>query len=156
MPSPARSTGSTSSAGTGSACAISGAKGPLTYLGVQSHGFPNLFTLAGPQGGSVSTNFPRGIEEIVDWVTGFLVMLRDKGIRRVEPQEDAVAAWQKEVRDLYQMTLFRTAKSWFTGYNSNIEGRDGIRYLIYNGGSPRYRRRLEEVANNGYAGFDLR
>jgi cation diffusion facilitator CzcD-associated flavoprotein CzcO len=129
--------------------------GPLTYLGVQSHGFPNLFTLAGPQGGSVSTNFPRGIEDIVNWVTGLMVTLRDKGIQRVEPQEDAVAAWQKEVRDLYQMTLFHTAKSWFTGYNSNLEGRDGIRYLIYNGGSPRYRRRLEEVAENDYAGFDL-
>jgi len=129
--------------------------GPLTYLGVQSHGFPNLFMLAGPQGGSVSTNFPRGIEDIVDWVTGFLVTLRDKGIRRVEPREEAVSAWQKEVRDLYQMTLFRTAKSWFTGYNSNLEGREGIRYLIYNGGSPRYRRRLEEVARDGYAGFDL-
>jgi hypothetical protein len=88
-------------------------------------------------------------------VTGLMVTLRDKGIQRVEPQEDAVAAWQKEVRDLYQMTLFHTAKSWFTGYNSNLEGRDGIRYLIYNGGSPRYRRRLEEVAENDYAGFDL-
>lgn len=130
-------------------------EGPLTYLGVQSHGFPNLFTLAGPQGGSVSTNFPRGIEDIVDWVTGFMVELRDKGIQRVEPEEDAVSAWQTEVRDLYQMTLFRTAKSWFTGYNSNIEGRDGTRYLIYNGGSPRYRRRLEQVAHDGYVGFDL-
>ena len=130
-------------------------EGPLTYLGVQSHGFPNLFTLAGPQGGSVSTNFPRGIEEIVNWVTGFMVELRDKGIQRVEPEEDAVSAWQTEVRDLYQMTLFRTAKSWFTGYNSNIEGRDGTRYLIYNGGSPRYRRRLEQVARDGYVGFDL-
>lgn len=130
--------------------------GPLTYLGVQSRGFPNLFMLAGPQGGSVSTNFPRGIEDIVDWVTGFLVRLRDRGIRRVEPREDAVAAWQKEVRDLYQMTLFRTAKSWFTGYNSNIEGRDGIRYLIYNGGAPRYRRRLEDAAEKGYEGFEMR
>lgn len=130
-------------------------EGPLTYLGVQSHGFPNLFTLAGPQGGSVSTNFPRGIEDIVDWVTGFMAELRDKGIQRVEPEEDAVSAWQTEVRDLYQMTLFRTAKSWFTGYNSNIEGRDGTRYLIYNGGSPRYRRRLEQVAHDGYVGFDL-
>ena len=129
--------------------------GPLTYLGVQSHGFPNFFTLAGPQGGSVSTNFPRGIEDIVDWVSGFLVTLRDKGIKRVEPREDAVDAWQKEVRDLYQMTLFHTTQSWFTGYNSNLKGRDGIRYLIYNGGSPRYRRRLEGVANDGYVGFDL-
>ena len=32
---------------------------PITYLGVQTHGFPNLFTLAGPTAGSVSTNFPR-------------------------------------------------------------------------------------------------
>ena len=33
-----------------------------------SHGFPNMLMLAGPQSGSASTNFPRGIETGVDWV----------------------------------------------------------------------------------------
>ena len=47
------------------------------------------------------------------------------------------------------------SKSWFTGYNSNIEGRDTMRPVAYNGGAPRYRKRLAEVAENGYEGFVL-
>ena len=52
-----------------------------------------------------------------------------------------------------QGLLLRKAKSWFTGYNSNVEGHDKIRYLIYNGGAPRYRQKLAEVAEMGYEGF---
>ena len=53
------------------------------------------------------------------------------------------------------MLLLRNTKSWFTGYNSNIDGRDTIRYVTYNGGAPRYRKRIAECATNGYTGFVL-
>ena len=46
-------------------------------------------------------------------------------------------------------------RSWFTGYNANVEGHDTPRNLIYNGGAPRYRKKLAEVAEQGYAGFQL-
>ena len=46
-------------------------------------------------------------------------------------------------------------KSWFTGYNSNVDGHDVPRLMIYPGGAPRYRERLEEVAANDYEGFHL-
>ena len=49
------------------------ADGPITYLGIQTHGFPNLIMLAGPQAGSGFTNFGRGIEEAVFWTTDLLV-----------------------------------------------------------------------------------
>jgi hypothetical protein len=39
------------------------------------------------------------------------------------------------------------------GLNSNIEGRDKPRLLVYAGGAPRYRQRCDEVAAQGYAGF---
>ena len=48
------------------------ADGPSTFFGLMIHGFPNLVMLAGPQSGSASSNFPRGIEKGVDWVTDFL------------------------------------------------------------------------------------
>ncbi len=57
------------------------------------------------------------------------------------------------MKELYGYVLLRKAKSWFTGYNSNVEGHDKTRYLIYNGGAPRYRQHLAEVADNGYDGF---
>ena len=45
-------------------------------------------------------------------------------------------------RELYGMMLMRKAQGWFTGYNSNVEGHEKgtIRYLVYNGGTPKFRR----------------
>ena len=126
---------------------------PITYLGVQIHGFPNMFTLAGPTAGSNSTNFPRGIEAGVDWATQLAERIVADGISRVEATAEAEQEWTEHVKELYSYLLLRKAQSWFTGYNSNVEGHDKTRYLIYNGGAPRYRKRLEEVAENDYDGF---
>jgi cation diffusion facilitator CzcD-associated flavoprotein CzcO len=130
-------------------------EGPITYLGAQVAGFPNLITLAGPQGASVSTNFPRAIETAVDWTTDLIAHMRATGLTRVECTVDAEQAWEREVIELYSMVLLRKARSWFTGYNSNVEGHDKVRYMIYNGGAPRYRKRLAEIAANGFEGFIL-
>ena len=53
--------------------------------------------------------------------------------------------------------LLRKAKGWFTGYNSNIKGHEegNIRYVVYNGGSPKYMSILRDVAEDGYAGLSL-
>ncbi|MFX9604580.1 cyclohexanone monooxygenase, partial [Acinetobacter baumannii] len=42
---------------------------PSTFLGMLVHGFPNLLMPTGPQSASASTNFPRGIENGVNWCT---------------------------------------------------------------------------------------
>ena len=131
------------------------AEGPITYLGVQTAGFPNLLMLAGPQAGSGFTNFGRGIEEAVDWTTALLGHMREHGRSRIEATEDAEQAWCEHVQDMYDLLLLGKVKSWFTGYNSNIEGRDSIRAVAYNGGAPRYRKRLAEVVQNDYEGFVL-
>ena len=38
--------------------------------------------------------------------------------------------WTEHVKDMYAGVLLRKAKSWFTGYNSNVECHDKTRYLI--------------------------
>ncbi len=134
------------------------AESPDTLLGMQTSGFPNLLMLSGPQGGSVSTNYPRGIETAVDWISDLLCYMRDHGYRRIEANADAESAWRQHVQEMYQFQLMSKVKSWFTGYNSNVDGHgkhDHQRYMIYPGGAPRYRERLEEVAANGYEGFTL-
>ncbi|MEP7296630.1 MAG: hypothetical protein ABI702_10590 [Burkholderiales bacterium] len=73
----------------------------------------------------------------------------------LQPTREADTLWTEHVKEMYQGLLLRKAKSWFTGYNSNVEGHDKIRYLIYNGGAPRYRQKLTEVAAQGYEGFRL-
>ena len=129
--------------------------GPVTYLGVQVAGFPNLFTLAGPQGASVSTNFPPAIETAVEWASDFISYLREHGYNHVEAEEDAEQEWQEHVKSFYDMSLLANTKSWFTGYNSNVDGHDKLRHMIYLGGAPTYRKRLAEVAQNNYEGFSF-
>jgi hypothetical protein len=58
---------------------------------------------------------------------------------------------------MYAMMLMRKAKSWFTGYNSNVPGHEQgtIRYLVYNGGAPKYVGIINATAAKGYEGVVL-
>ncbi len=125
-----------------------------TFLGVFVHGFPNLLMPNGPQSGSASTNFPRGIEVGVNWCTALLEHTRANGHARVEVTAEAEARWTNHVTKMYGVMLMRKAKSWFTGYNSNVEGHEEgtIRYLVYNGGMPKYVATINDVAASGYEG----
>ena len=97
---------------------------PVSHFGLMTHGFPNLFMLAGPQSGSGNTNFGRGVEDAVFWMSDLLAYLRDHGTTRMENTVEAEQAWQEHVRAMYDMLLLRNTKSWFTGYNSNVPGHE--------------------------------
>ena len=128
---------------------------PATYLGTMVNGYPNLLMIAGPQSGSASTNFPRAIEAHVDWITDLVKYCMDNGLTRFEASPDAEESWNAHVRDMYEAVLMRKAKGWFTGYNSNVPGHEEgtIRYMVYNGGAPKYNRTLKDVADHGYRGI---
>jgi len=132
------------------------ATGPVTYLGATVGGFPNFLMLVGPQ--TAASNFPRGAELSVDWVTRLLEYMWANGHQRFDVEIEAEAEWHQHVKDLYQGMLLRNAKSWFTGYNSNVEGHEvgNMRYNIYNGGGPKYAARLWEVAENSYEGMQFK
>ena len=134
------------------------ADGPVTFLGMQISGFPNLITVAGPQSGSASTNYPRGIELGVDWVTRLLEYAWKHGYTRMEATPEAEAHWTQHVAKMYSTLLMRKAKGWFTGYNSNVEGHEHgrVRHLVYNGGAPKFLSRITKVADAGYQGIDFR
>lgn len=130
-------------------------EGPSTFLGMLVHGFPNLLMPSGPQSGSASTNFPRAIETCVNWCTELLKYMREHGYVRAEPTLEAQERWTAHVKQMYSAMLMRKAKSWFTGYNSNVPGHEygKIRYLVYNGGAPKYVSKITQVAQNDYAGI---
>ncbi|WP_417520103.1 flavin-containing monooxygenase [Minwuia sp.] len=132
-------------------------QGVSTYLGVMIHGFPNLYMPAGPQSGSASTNYPRGIETGVNWCTDLLEHVWEHGYQRVEATAEAEKEWTEHVVSMYSSMLMRKAKSWFTGYNSNVKGHEhgNPRFLVYNGGSPKYVQRINQVAASGYDGIDF-
>jgi len=129
--------------------------GPSTFLGMFVHGFPNLLMPSGPQSGSASTNYPRGIETGVTWCTKFLEYMWANGYTRAEPTLEAEERWTAHVKKMYSTMLMRKAKSWFTGYNSNVPGHEHgkTRYFVYNGGSPKYVAKINEIAENGYEGI---
>lgn len=131
--------------------------GPSTFLGMFIHGFPNLLMPAGPQSGSASTNYPRGIETGVDWCTDFLEYMWKQGSTRADATQAAEERWTAHVTKMYSTMLMRKAKSWFTGYNSNVEGHEHgkTHYFVYNGGAPKYVTTIDDVAAKGYEGVAL-
>ena len=46
--------------------------------------------------------------------------------------------------------------SWMTGINKNVTTRTKRTFMAYAGGAPGYRERCEQVAANGYEGFELK
>ena len=71
--------------------------GPSTFLGMLVHGFPNLLMPTGPQSGSASTNFPRGIETGVNWCMDLLEHMWDRGYTSADPTLAAQERWSAHV-----------------------------------------------------------
>lgn len=126
--------------------------GPQTYLGMQTTGFPNFFTLVGPNNGATFCNIPRCIEQNVEWLTDLIADMQAKGMKRVEPTQAAENAWTDHVDETARATLFPTVNSWFMGVNDNIPGRKK-KFMLYAGGFPLYRQKCAEIAAKGYEGF---
>lgn len=131
------------------------ADGPETCIGVQVASFPNMFILVGPQSGSATANFPRGIEDVVNWMTQTARYIAEHGIGRFEGRRDAELAWLEHVREVNSLLLLSQTQSWFNGHNINLDRDDKPRVMVYLGGAPRYRRRLAEEAENDYPSFVL-
>ena len=124
------------------------AEGPRTYMGIQSAGFPNLFTMPGAGAG----NFTRGCEPLVEWVSDCIGYMRENEFTRISATPEAEEAWVQHVAEVGANLLRTKAASWFVG--ANIPGK--ARVLL---GSPEtapvMRTKRAEVAANGYEGFLL-
>ena len=126
------------------------ARGPVTYLGMLVHGFPNMVMLGGPQ--TAAANFPRGSEVAIDWVTPMLQYVRDSGYTRFDVKEEAQQAWFEAVKASYNGLLLNKAQSWITGYNSNLDGHEygHTRYNIFATGGAEYAKHLKAAAEGNY------
>ncbi len=124
---------------------------PRTFLGVQAEGFPNMIMVLGPH--TARGNIPRNSEQIIDFNTGLIKYMFDNNLTRVEPRPEAVAEWGVHVEEAAAPLLSSQVKSWQTGVNRNVAGRDVLRVLGYNGSAVKYRRIGEQVAVGGYQEF---
>lgn len=126
--------------------------GPLTYLGLTSVGFPNMFMITGPGSPSVLSNMPIAIEQHVEMITDIIRHMDGSGIELLEAESDAETAWVHHVNELAEPTMFMHANSWYLG--ANIPGKPRV-FMPYAGGVGTYRDHCEEVVANGYEGFTL-
>jgi acetyl esterase/lipase len=126
--------------------------GPVTYLGLMTTGFPNFFTVTGPQSPSVLSNMVVSIEQHVDWIADCLRRMRAEGLDRIEPTPLAEAGWVRHNQDCADITLYPRANSWYMG--ANVPGKPRV-FLPYVGGVDAYRRACDEVTEKGFLGFRL-
>lgn len=126
------------------------AAGPRTYLGLMSAGFPNLFTITGPQSPSVLSNMPVSIEQHVEFVSRIIADMGERGVDTIEPTLEAEDAWVAHNQEVAAASLFPTAATWYMG--ANIPGKPRIFLPSLELVGP-YRAKLDEIADNGYEGF---
>ncbi len=120
--------------------------GPRTFMGVQSAGFPNLFTINQASVG----NFVRAAEPLVDWVSEAMAYVRDNNFSRMCASEEAEEDWTKHIAEAGAKILRSQADSWYVG--ANIPGKArGL--LTAPDTAPVMRAKRNESAANGYAGF---
>jgi len=128
------------------------AAGPRTYLGLMTHGFPNLFLVTGPGSPSVLANMIEAIQQHVEWIDRCLGDLAADGLQQIDADADAQDAWVDHVNGVAGATLFPTCSSWYLG--ANVPGK--TRVFMPLAGFPPYVEVCEQVVADGYRGFRRR
>ena len=125
-------------------------RGPTSYLGMTTTGFPNMFMILGPNG--PFTNLPPSIETQVEWIADCVRHVEEVGARTVEATADAEAGWTATCADIAAQTLFAKGDSWIFG--ANIPGKPNT-VMFYMAGLAAYRDGLRGGIDAGYRGYEL-
>lgn len=128
--------------------------GPTTFVGVMTTSFPNWFMPGGPL--AALGNIPRALEYNDDWIAGILVHMRAHDLTFVDAKQEAEDAWTQHAKDSGAALLTNQIDSWFTGVNSNIEGKQTRMVVQYRGGVPVYRNTCEGEEATGYPSLTFR
>jgi cation diffusion facilitator CzcD-associated flavoprotein CzcO len=123
------------------------ADGPLTYLGIMTHGFPNLFFPGGPHG--AAGNNPRYGEHQVVFVQDLIAYAREHGQRRIEVPKEDEQAWMDMIGQLLPYSSFQKRGQYYGG---NTPGKPQT-FLLNPGGRPKLDEFMAKAVESGYAGF---
>ena len=122
--------------------------GVRAWLGLQVHGFPNMFMIMAPLSPAAAfCNVPTCSQQQADWISNCIAYTHARGSKSIEPSAQAEAAWGEHHDELAQATLVPNTNSWYMG--TNIEGKPR-RLLAYVGGASTYRYACDKVAAEGY------
>ncbi len=127
-------------------------EGPKTYLGLSIAGFPNLFTISGPGSPSVLSNMIVTIEQHVNWIMDCVIYMREQSFTHIEADGAAEDQWVHQGNEMADMTLMPQCNSWYLG--ANVPGKPRV-FMPFVGGLPMYFEICDQVAANGYQGFEL-
>jgi len=124
-----------------------------TSLGMQMHGFPNLFMTGAPLAPSAALcNMTTCLQQQTEWINNCIKYLRENGKSVIEPTASFERSWIEHHDELVNASLFSKTDSWYNG--ANIEGKPR-RFLSYAGGTGGYHQKCKEVADSEYEGFEV-
>jgi acetone monooxygenase (methyl acetate-forming) len=124
-----------------------------TTMGLQVHGYPNLFMTAAPLAPSAALcNMTTCLQQQTEWISGCIRYMGEHNLKVCEPTKEAEDGWVEHHEQTAAPTLVVKTNSWYMG--SNVEGKPR-RLLSYIGGVGAYRQKCDAVAASGYEGFAL-
>ncbi len=124
-----------------------------TTMGLQVHGYPNLFTVGAPLAPSAALcNMTTCLQQQAGWIADAIAHLESKGLHTMEPSAEKEDEWVRHHDEIANATLLTKTDSWYMG--SNIPGKPR-RLLSYAGGVNVYKQACDEAKASGYPGFNL-
>jgi len=125
-----------------------------TTLGLQVHGYPNLFTTGAPLAPAAALcNMTTCLQHQVDWIATCIQYLKSNDMSEIEPTAQVEDDWIKYHDDIANQTLMSRTASWYNG--GNVQGKQR-RMLSFAGGVGTYHQKCEEIAIRRYPGFAMR
>ncbi|KAH6653944.1 cyclohexanone monooxygenase [Truncatella angustata] len=121
---------------------------PSSYLGVAVPGFPNLFTISGPN--HPFTNTPPQTEAQVDFIANLIAHAGTQAT--VEATPEAEKEWTELSNKIVEGSLLHKTGGWVFG--ENIPGKKH-NVLFFFGGLKNYRDRQAAIIADGYRGFKI-
>jgi cation diffusion facilitator CzcD-associated flavoprotein CzcO len=105
--------------------------GAVAYKGMSVAGFPNWFTLMGPNTGPGHTSVLVFTEAQIEHVRAAILAMRDDGVRTVEVRRDVQDRYNDGIQARMPYMVWHTCKSWYLSP-------DGSNHALYPGFAAEY------------------
>ncbi|WP_457966918.1 NAD(P)/FAD-dependent oxidoreductase [Arthrobacter sp. D1-29] len=126
-------------------------RGPQTYLGLQTRGFPNLFFLTGAGSPSVLANMFVANQHHVDVLAELFTHMNEHGFSVVQPQQRDQDAWVAHSAEVAEKLIRREINQYMVKVTD-----DGTRVFIpYAGGFKAYYAKVKDEIDTGWPGFEF-
>jgi acetone monooxygenase len=125
-----------------------------TTVGMQVHGFPNMFMTMAPFAPAAAIcNVPVCVDQQCNWIADTIAFVRKRGLKSIQPSAETEAAWMRHHSAVSEPTLLgQNKQSWYRRKAADGSDRE---LLAYMGGIPRYREFCDGYKAEDYKGFDL-